>query len=230
MCVINGIGRKSIVVFASGRGSNFRALCEAEASGHLAAKIEALVTNVRGTGAAAIAREFAVPLIELPHDVFSSRVAHEAAILKELKRVRIDWVVLAGYMRLLSEKFIRHFWDENLGAARILNIHPSLLPLFPGRDGYAQALQHGVKVTGATVHLVGPGLDDGPIIAQRAIEVRDDDTIEKLTQRGLAMEHELYVETLQRLLISPISLSCSTGQRSKVVFTKKLTEGERNEI
>ena len=191
----------SIVVFASGKGTNFRALCEAAQSSRLSVRIVGLVTNVSDAGAATIAREFGVPVIDVPHAGLK-REAHEQAVLHALEGVKHEWAVLAGYMRLFTPAFIRKYYDEKLKCARVVNIHPSLLPAFAGADGYAQALRYGVKLTGATVHLVGDGLDDGPIVAQRAIDVRDDDTESLLVSRGLKVEHELYVETLQKLLTS----------------------------
>jgi phosphoribosylglycinamide formyltransferase-1 len=189
----------AIVVFASGQGTNFRALCEAARSGKLAARIEALVVNVEGCGALSVAREFGVPAHAIPHAGLT-REEHEARVLKALGGIEARWLALAGYMRLFTPGFIRRFWDAERGVARIVNVHPSLLPSFPGVDGYAQAVRYGVRVTGATVHFVTEGLDDGPIVAQRAIEVRDQDDVASLKERGLKVEHELYVDALARLL------------------------------
>lgn len=208
-----------IVVFASGRGTNFRAICAAAKSGALPARVSALVSNVRGSGARDIAREFGVPAIEAPHEGHT-RSSHEAAVLKALEGVSFEWIVLAGYMRLMTPEFVGRFWDAKLGAARIVNIHPSLLPAFPGKDGYAQALRYGVRVTGVTVHLVGAGLDDGPVVAQATLDVRDGDTEASLSERGLRLEHELYPATLARLLAEPWRLSTGSvgAGRPRVVF------------
>lgn len=215
----SGAPQASIVVFASGRGSNFRALCEAQKRGELPVKIEALVTNVCGAGACEIARAHGVRVIEVAHAGLK-RAAHEEAVSKALSAVRADWLVLAGYMRLFTPAFIERYFDKRIGAARIVNIHPSLLPSFAGTDGYAQALRYGVKVTGVTVHLVGAGLDDGPIVAQRALEVRDDDTQESLMKRGLEIEHSLYVQALRDLVTKPWSIQTGRldGGRPRVVF------------
>src|SRR5579871_90067 len=160
-------GLPGLIVCASGAGSNFKALCEAARSARLPARILALITNVAGTGAASYAIAQGIPI----HEIESrgrSREEHEALVDDVLARYRFDWIVLAGYMRLFTAAFIRRH-------PKIVNIHPSLLPSFPGTRGYLKALQHGAKVTGATVHLVGEGLDDGPIVAQAALEVHDDD-------------------------------------------------------
>lgn len=211
-----------IVVFASGRGSNFRALCEASQSGRLSARIEALVTNTSDAPVVGIAREFGIPLLEHSHRGLS-REAHEELVLKSLDAFSFDWIVLAGYMRLFSKKFIRRFWDQDLNTARIVNIHPSLLPSFPGTDGYGQAIRYGVKVTGVTVHLVSEGLDDGPIVGQAALDVREDDTEETLSARGRLLEHQIYVESLEKLLTKPWRVSSPQAGshpegRGRVVF------------
>ena len=121
------------------------------------------------------------------------RAEHDAEIAAELKKRGVELVCLAGYMRLLSKEFIHEFED------RIVNIHPSLLPSFPGLDAQAQALENGVKVTGCTVHFVNEDLDAGPIILQRAVDVRDDDTVETLSQRILEQEHAAYIEAVKKL-------------------------------
>jgi phosphoribosylglycinamide formyltransferase-1 len=123
-----------------------------------------------------------------------TREEHDAEIIAELNARGVELICLAGYMRLLSCDFINAFPD------RIINIHPSLLPAFPGLDAQRQALEHGVKITGCTVHFVNEALDAGPIILQRAVEVRDDDTVESLSARILEQEHPAYVEAVKRLV------------------------------
>jgi len=123
-----------------------------------------------------------------------TREQHDAEIIAELSRRGVELICLAGYMRLLSCDFIQAFPD------RIINIHPSLLPAFPGLDAQRQALEHGVKVTGCTVHFVNEELDAGPVILQRAVEVRDDDTVETLSSRILEQEHAAYVEAVKTLV------------------------------
>ncbi|MEW6057304.1 MAG: phosphoribosylglycinamide formyltransferase [Bdellovibrionota bacterium] len=208
-----------VFVFASGRGSNFEALCQAVHAGKLNADIRALVSNTDGCGATEIARMFKVPVIAVSHKG-CGREQHEKKILEALPQAERPWIVLAGYMRLLTKEFIERFWDSELGVSRIVNIHPSLLPAFPGTSGYRQALEYGVKVTGATVHLVTTGLDDGPVVLQRSFEVRDDDTLEALLKRGLAVEHELYSEALYKLFNHSWRLSRGSegAGRPRVVF------------
>src|SRR4030095_14970010 len=138
---------------------------------------------------------------------FASRAAHEAEVLRVLDAARPDYIALAGYMRLLSSAFVERYRN------RILNIHPSLLPAFPGVDAQAQAIAHGVKISGCTVHLVDENLDAGPILVQRAVEVRADDTADSLAARILAEEHKAYVEALKILAMRTSSID---GRR--VVF------------
>jgi phosphoribosylglycinamide formyltransferase-1 len=131
-----------------------------------------------------------VPALAIPHRNFSSREAFDRAVVAALREHGAEWIVLAGFMRLLTSELLSAF------PGRIVNIHPSLLPAFPGLDAQRQALEHGVKVTGCTVHFVDGGLDSGPIIAQRAVPVLEGDDLERLSQRIHAAEHELYVSVL----------------------------------
>lgn len=133
------------------------------------------------------------PAHVIDNRAFANRAAHEEAVLRILAEASPDFIVLAGYMRLLSAAFVAAYRN------RIVNIHPSLLPAFPGVDAQAQAVAHGVKVSGCTVHFVDEGLDAGPIIIQRVVEVRDDDTAETLSQRILEEEHVAYVDALRFL-------------------------------
>lgn len=177
----------------SGRGSNFAAIHEAITAGELDAAIVAVISNRGDAGGIARAREWGLPAHVIDNRDYPNRAAHEAEVLRVLEGARPDYVVLAGYMRLLSPSFIARY------SGRILNIHPSLLPAFPGVDAQAQALAHGVKITGCTVHFVDEGLDSGPIILQRTVAVRDDDTEETLSARILEQEHVAYVEALSKL-------------------------------
>ncbi len=219
----------SIVVFASGVGSNFRAICQAIREKTLAARVEALVCNVPGAGALSVAKEFGIRCLEIPErtpDRKRLRAEHEGLILGALSEIRFDWIVLAGYMRLLTPGFVKRFTDAERGCARIVNIHTSLLPAFSGVAGYAQALHYGAKVTGVTVHLVGDGLDDGPIVAQRALKIRDDDTVETLLERGLAVEHSLYAETLGKLFAGAWRVKgAEHARRPRIVFGEEVARG-----
>jgi phosphoribosylglycinamide formyltransferase 1 len=179
-----------LAILLSGRGSNFQAIHEAVRSGKLDAEIVCVVSNRPDAPGIEHAREYGYDAHILDHKTFPSRAAHEEAVLAELEAAKPDYIALAGYMRLLTPAFIER-WRN-----RIVNIHPSLLPAFPGVDAQAQAVAYGVKVSGCTVHLVDENLDAGPILVQRTVEVRDDDTAETLSARILVQEHEAYVEAI----------------------------------
>jgi len=183
-------------VLLSGRGSNFLAI-HAAIGTRIPAAIALVVSNVADAPGLARARELGLPVMAVPHRGEPDRRAHEAKVDAALRQAGVEWICLAGYLRLLSPEFVAA-WPQ-----RILNVHPSLLPAFPGLDAQAQALAHGVKVTGCTVHLVDAGLDSGPIVVQRAVPVRDGDTAETLSARILEQEHQAYPEALRRLLTEP---------------------------
>ena len=187
--------RKSrIGILLSGRGSNFLALYAAIERGEVPARIALVVSNLADAPGLATARELGLPAVAIPHQGEPDRRTHEEKVQAALRRAKVDWVCLAGFMRLLSPAFVAA-WPR-----RILNIHPSLLPAFPGLDAQAQALAHGVKVSGCTVHLVDEGLDSGPIVVQKAIPVLDGDTPADLAARILEQEHRAYPDALRRLL------------------------------
>nr|XP_061797924.1 phosphoribosylformylglycinamidine cyclo-ligase-like [Nerophis lumbriciformis] len=186
--------RVRIAVLLSGRGSNFLALHEAIEHGELPATIALVVSNRSAAPGLARARQLGLPAVALPQKDFASRDQHEARMLDEIRRAGAEWVCLAGYMRLLTPRFVSAF------PQRILNIHPSLLPAFPGLDAQQQALEHGVRLSGCTVHLVDEGLDSGPIVVQRAVALEEQDGVETLAQRILTEEHRAYPEALCRLL------------------------------
>ena len=178
-------------VLASGRGSNFRALAEAAACGRIPASVVVLVTDRAGAPALAVARELRIEAVVVDPKQHPSREAHEKAVIGVLEERRVGLVCLAGYMRLLSAEFVAHF------AGRLLNIHPSLLPAFPGLHPHRQALAHGVRVSGATVHFVDEGVDTGPVVLQAAVPVEPDDTEESLAARILVEEHRIYPEAVR---------------------------------
>ncbi|HEX6177920.1 MAG TPA: phosphoribosylglycinamide formyltransferase [Thermoanaerobaculia bacterium] len=182
-----------LAVLLSGRGSNFAAIHDAIRRGELDAKIVAVVSNRPDAPGIARAREWGYTAHVIDHKSFANRAAHEDAVRLALDQATPDFIVMAGYMRLLSPSFVATYLN------RIVNIHPSLLPAFPGVDAQAQAIAHGVKVSGCTVHFVDEGLDAGPIIVQRAVPVLDDDTPDTLSARILEQEHEAYVEALRLL-------------------------------
>lgn len=189
-------GEKARVgVLLSGRGSNFLALHGAMERRELPAEIALVVGNVPEAPGLDKARSLRLPTASIPSRQTPSREAHESKVLGVLRRAGVEWVCLAGYMRLLSPAFVAAY------PSRILNIHPSLLPAFPGLEAQRQAIEHGAKVSGCTVHLVDEGLDSGPIVLQRCVPVHDDDTAESLAARIVAEEHKAYPEALRRLLI-----------------------------
>ena len=184
---------RRIGILLSGRGSNFEAIANSIASGRLEAEITAVISNRPEALGLEIARERGLPAILMPSKGIA-REDYDRTVIAELQRRNVDLICLAGFMRLLSAEFCRAF------PMRILNIHPSLLPSFPGLDAQKQALEHGVKITGCTVHFVDELLDAGPIVLQAAVPVLDDDTVETLSERILAEEHRIYSEAIRIVL------------------------------
>ncbi len=178
-------------MLASGRGSNFEAIARKVESGFIPAVLAVLMTDRPGARAIEIARAHGIEAIVLDPRDFPGRDAHEKAVIAALDERGVGLVCLAGYMRLLSGPFVKHF------EGRLLNIHPSLLPAFPGLHVQRQALESGVKIAGATVHFVDEGVDTGPIVRQAAVPVLEDDTEEALADRILAEEHRIYPEAIR---------------------------------
>ena len=185
--------RARLGILLSGRGSNFAAIERNISSGKLACEIGLVFSNKPEAAGLAHARSLGLPCVSLP-SAGIERTAFDAKVAQMLKDQRIDLVCLAGYMRLLSGQFIAQFPNQ------ILNIHPSLLPSFPGLDAQHQALVHGVKVTGCTVHFVDDNLDSGPILLQATVPVLDDDTVDTLSSRILVEEHRIYSEAIAWVL------------------------------
>lgn len=185
---------KNIAVFASGSGSNFQAIMEAVQTGKLAAKIVLLVCDQKNAFAIERAKLAGIPSFVFQAKQYSSKEAYEKEIIAELKRCDVDFVILAGYMRLIGATLLREY------EGRIVNIHPSLLPAFPGKDAIGQAIVAGVKVSGVTIHFVDAGMDTGPIIAQQAVQIAANETKESLQTKIHAVEHQLYPSVLQMLL------------------------------
>jgi len=184
---------KRLGILISGRGSNFEAIAENVAAGNIDAEIAVAISNRAGARGLEIARERGLNAVCLPSKGLDREV-YDRMLLEELARYGVDLVCLAGFMRLLSATFIRRF------PCAILNIHPSLLPAFPGLDAQHQALEHGVRISGCTVHFVDEDLDAGPIILQTAVAVLDDDTVETLSARILKEEHRIYSEAIRIVL------------------------------
>jgi phosphoribosylglycinamide formyltransferase-1 len=184
---------KRLGILLSGRGSNFEAIADNVQGGRLAAEIAVVISNRPEARGIEAARSRGLPAVALPSGGVA-REEYDHRIVAELQRHRVDLVCLAGFMRLLSAEFCRAF------PLRVLNIHPSLLPAFPGLHAQRQALEHGAKISGCTVHFVDEHLDAGPIILQAAVAVLDDDTEETLAARILAEEHRIYSEAIALIL------------------------------
>jgi len=184
---------KRVGVLVSGRGSNLQALVDAARRGELGGEVGVVVSNVETALALDRARQAGIPAVFRDHRG-RKREDFDAEVVAILRDHRVDLVCLAGFMRLLSPVFIRAF------PGRILNIHPALLPAYPGLDAQRQAWEHGAKVSGATVHLVDEGLDSGPIVAQEAVKVLSSDTPETLAARILEVEHRLYPRAVRLML------------------------------
>lgn len=187
----------NIAVFISGRGSNLNAIIQAITDKRLDAVVKTVISNDPDAPGLTIAEQHGLDTFTLSHKGMT-RVQHEEKVLAHLEKLDIDYLVLAGYMRILSPDFLKHFKAKE-GHYRVINIHPSLLPAFPGTDGYKQAFDYGVKVSGVTVHLIDESMDKGIIIAQEPFPRFPDDTLETFTQRGLSVEHALYPAVLQQI-------------------------------
>jgi phosphoribosylglycinamide formyltransferase-1 len=177
-------------VLISGRGSNLEAILDAVAAGSLDARVRVVISNKAGAGGLEIARAAGVPTAVIPHGAHPDRASFDAAVVARLREAGVACVVLAGFMRIVTPVLLDAF------PYRVVNIHPSLLPAFPGVDAQAQALAYGARITGCTVHLVDAGTDTGPVLAQAAVPVLDGDDREALAARILVREHELLVRAL----------------------------------
>ena len=183
-----------IGVLISGRGSNLQAILRAIDDGRLAARVGVVIANRADAGGLAHAQAAGLATAVVPHTAFTTRAAFEDALVERLREAGVELVCLAGFMRILSPVFLER------APGPVLNVHPSLLPAFPGVDAQGQAWRHGVKVAGATVHLVTPELDAGPIVLQAAVPVLDQDTPDTLAARILAEEHRIYPDAIARVL------------------------------
>ena len=186
-----------IGVLISGRGSNLQALIDSVVSGALRATVAVVISNSADAPGLGRATKAGIETLVISHRAYDGRAAFDRALVRALVERQVELVCLAGFMRLLGPEFCSAFPN------RVVNIHPSLLPAFPGVDAQAQAIRHGVKVSGATVHLVTPELDAGPIVQQAAVVVHDDDSSASLAARILAVEHTIYPQAVERLLHEP---------------------------
>jgi phosphoribosylglycinamide formyltransferase-1 len=179
-------------------------------AGELDASAVVVISNNPEAPALEIARQFGIPAVAIESKGLS-RQKHEQLVLEKLAEYPVDYVVLAGYMRILSAEFLTSF-RHPAGYYRVINIHPSLLPAFPGKSAYEDAFAHNVRVSGITVHLVDDQVDHGPILAQEAFDRLEADTLETFKARGLAVEHKLFPAVLQRIAREGITLLPQTQQ------------------
>jgi phosphoribosylglycinamide formyltransferase 1 len=184
---------KNIGILLSGRGSNFEAIARNVAAGKIPAKIALVISNREQAPGLERARQMGLKTLFIP-SMGKEREAYDQEVVTALKEAKVDLVCLAGFMRILSPVFVRAF------PGRILNIHPALLPAFPGLDAQKQALDYGVKFSGCTVHIVDEGMDTGPIVLQAVVPVLDHDTVETLSARILKEEHRIYSEAVCLML------------------------------
>jgi phosphoribosylglycinamide formyltransferase-1 len=201
--------KRRVAILISGRGSNMTALIEAAREKDYPAEIALVVSNRAEAGGLEKAKASGIPALVIESRPFGKdRAAFEAALEAVLGQYRIELICLGGFMRLFTAEFVRRWYGK------MLNIHPSLLPSFPGLDPHGQALNAGVKISGATVHFVIPQTDSGPIVMQGAVAVRDDDTAETLAARILEVEHRIYPEALRLLASGRLKLDgeiCTTA-------------------
>jgi phosphoribosylglycinamide formyltransferase-1 len=198
---------KRVAILLSGRGSNFLALSDAIEAGDVPAEIVLVISNREEAPGLEHARKRGYKALFIPSKG-KKREDFDREMAEELKKEQVDVICLAGFMRLLSSYFVQQF------PSQILNIHPSLLPSFPGLEGQKQALEWGAKVTGCTVHFVDEALDHGPIIVQRAVPVEDDDDDETLSRRILEQEHKIYPEALRLVCEGRVQIE---GRRARIL-------------
>jgi len=193
-------------VLVSGRGSNLGAILQAIEAGSLDAEVSLVISNKAKAKALERASEAGVPTAVVRHREYADRARFDAALVSRLQEAGVQWVVLAGFMRILTPTFLDAF------PSRVINIHPALLPAFPGVDAPAQAIAHGVRVSGCTVHLVNEGVDAGPIVAQAAVAVQQGDSRDDLAARILEQEHRLLVEALRWVAEGRLHLDTLAGR------------------
>ena len=211
--------RKVLGVLVSGRGSNLQAILDAINAGRLEAKIGLVISDNPEANALRRLGGLNIPTAVVERKNYKTKQDFEAALIAQLDLHHVELVILAGFMRILSPHFINRF------PGRVMNIHPALLPAFPGLNAQEQAVRYGVKVSGATVHFVDEGMDSGPIILQEAVPVEDNDTVESLSERILHLEHKLYVRAVRLYCEGRISME---GRAVKILppHKKPLEEGE----
>jgi phosphoribosylglycinamide formyltransferase-1 len=191
--------RTKFAVLASGRGSNFEAIVKAISEGDLGADCVCLVCDQAGALVLEKAKTLKIPTVLVPEVKGETRLQYDERLFNSLQEFQPEYLVLAGFMRILSASFIDRYTSLNSGMAlsRIVNLHPSLLPAFPGRESYRQCFDYGCTVSGVSVHFVTPGVDQGPLCAQEAFDIRDCTTVEQVVERGQGIERRLLPKTLE---------------------------------
>lgn len=212
-------GRTRVVVFISGSGSNMVSLAKACQAADFPAEIVCVISDKASAGGLEKARHLGIPTLVFERKTYASKAEHEGAILAALGEIAPDIICLAGYMRLISGDFIAPY------EGRIINIHPSLLPLFPGLNTHQRAIDSGMKISGCTVHFVTEGMDEGPTIAQGAVPVFSNDTAETLAARLLSVEHQLYPLALKRLAEGKVRM-----EGGEAVFTDNESKSEYSSL
>lgn len=200
------VQKKRVVVFISGGGSNMLSLADACEDPGFPAEIVAVISDKPQAGGLAKAEARGIQTLAFERKSYAGKAEHEAAILEALEEIAPDIICLAGYMRLISGDFISRY------EGRILNIHPSILPLFPGLHTHQRALDAGMKVAGCTVHFVTEGMDEGPIVAQACVPIENGDTPDTLAARVLTVEHQIYPEALALLATGGVSLRAGRAE------------------
>jgi phosphoribosylglycinamide formyltransferase-1 len=210
-------------VLISGRGSNLQAILDAISTRELDARVRLVISNRPGVQGLARAEAAGVPTCVVNHKDFASRQAFDAAMVETLRQHDVSWIVLAGFMRIVTPVLLDAF------PHRVINIHPSLLPAFPGVNAQAAALAYGVRIAGCTVHLVDSGTDTGPILAQAAVDVLDGDTEESLSARILHREHELLVRVLRAIAQDKLALETQNNKLRARLETNAIANANANE-
>ncbi len=186
----------NIAIFASGNGSNAEALIKKSLELENI-EVKLIYSNKANPFVKERAKKYNIPFFHINYS--KNKTKTELEIIELLKSFNIDWVFLAGYMKIIEKELLKYFWDEEMGYSKIVNIHPSLLPQFPGKDAYAEAYYSNVPESGITIHLVDSGIDSGPIIKQKAFKRFQTDTLGEFKERGLSIEHKLYSSVLEQL-------------------------------
>ena len=195
-------------VLASGQGTNLQAIIDASLKGEIEAEVSVVISDKREAYALKRAEEHSIPAIFINRGDFSSKEEYEREIIKNLQKHEVSLVILAGYMRVVGKEFAKEY------KGKMMNIHPALLPSFPGLKAWEQAYNYGVKVSGVTVHFVEEGVDTGPVILQRAVEVKEDDTLDSLLQRIHQEEYKIYPQAIQLFAQGKLKIE---GRRVRII-------------